>query len=344
VAPYTFANGEIGRIQRPAELRFPRLAWCRPPVPNLPVGTFPSVIRGRLEVEDAGADAGGALVGRPGPVGAPGWGSVPVLLLCVARNRIGLAVRNHPGPRPTCKEPPMREFTQFWQAIDDIDGWLSEGQAQALCAAARAVPAPQRIVEIGSHLGRSTVLLALAAANGVKVHAVDPFDDPRWGGGAGLLEQFRRNLDGAGVTDRVDLYQGLSAAAAKAWGGDPVGLLFVDGAHDRASVLADIDGWTPHLADRARVYLHDAYSAPGVTMAVFERLFHGDWHYLGSSRSLAMFERSPSISFAARTASRAAMAARLGYFARNLAIKAGRKQGQTWVGPLLGWHEDAYPY
>lgn len=81
----------------------------------------------------------------------------------------------------------MTDFTGAWRAVSLIDGWLSESQGRALFEAARQVEAPNWIVEIGSHLGRSTVILALAARPGVKVHAVDPFDDPRWGGGTGLL-------------------------------------------------------------------------------------------------------------------------------------------------------------
>src|SRR5713101_4552581 len=43
--------------------------------------------------------------------------------------------------------------------------------------------------------------------------------------------------------------------------GPKIGLIWIDGAHDRSSVLDDIDSWLPHLADGARLYIHDAFSA-----------------------------------------------------------------------------------
>jgi predicted O-methyltransferase YrrM len=231
------------------------------------------------------------------------------------------------------------DFAEAWQKASKVDGWLSESQGRVLFDSARGVSAPNRIVEIGSHLGRSTILLALAASPDVRVTAIDPFDDRRWGGGSKLLDEFRSNLTTAGVKNQVDFFRGYSSEAAKAWSGEPVGLIWVDGAHDKASVLGDIDGWSPWLVDHGNMYFHDAYSAPGVTVAIFRRLFKGNWCYHGSCRSLAMFQlRDGDI------VSRVRMVLRLAYFGRNVVIKLGRKRGQNWVGPLLGWRENAYPY
>lgn len=233
----------------------------------------------------------------------------------------------------------MYDFEQVWRIASKIDGWLTESQGRTLFEAAKQVHAPHRIVEIGSHLGRSTVIIALGAHPGVRVHAVDPFDDPRWGGGADLFDQFQTNLEVAGVRDRVEIYRGVSLDAAQTWSGASIGLVWVDGAHDRSSVLTDIDGWTQSLVLGGRAYFHDAYSAPGVTFALFQRMLTSKWRYLGSCGSLAMFERRP-----ATLSSRARMIGRLGYFARNLAIKVGFKRGHRWIGPLLGWREDTFPY
>lgn len=137
----------------------------------------------------------------------------------------------------------------------------------------------------------------------------------------------------------MEFFRGYSADAAKVWSGEPIGLVWVDGAHDRLNVLADIDGWTPALVPSGRVYFHDAFSAPGVTFALFQRMLGSSWRYLGSRRSLAMFQHSP-----ATPVSTVRMVGRLAYFARNVVIKVGFKRDQRWVGPLLGWREDAYPY
>ena len=41
-------------------------------------------------------------------------------------------------------------------------------------------------------------------------------------------------------------------------------------------------------------YFHDAYSAPGVTAALFQRFLTARWSYQGSLGSLAMFELFPN--------------------------------------------------
>jgi hypothetical protein len=54
--------------------------------------------------------------------------------------------------------------------------------------------------------------------------------------------------------------------------GQPIDLLFIDGSHDYEDVLADIDMWTPLLADEGIVAFNDPY-APGVNRALRERMF-----------------------------------------------------------------------
>src|SRR5262245_54249429 len=58
--------------------------------------------------------------------------------------------------------------------LDGVEGWLTLAQAQRLHDAAAAVAPTGRIVEIGSFRGRSTIALALGAAEGVEVVAIDP--------------------------------------------------------------------------------------------------------------------------------------------------------------------------
>ena len=67
--------------------------------------------------------------------------------------------------------------------VREIGGWLTEAQARTLWDEARVVPAGALIVEIGSHQGRSTVVLA-AAAPRARVIAVDPFVGGAMFGGA----------------------------------------------------------------------------------------------------------------------------------------------------------------
>jgi predicted O-methyltransferase YrrM len=218
-------------------------------------------------------------------------------------------------------------FEETWAVAKDLEGWLTPAQARELYDAARRVPAGTAIVEIGSHRGKSTVLLAAGASPGVSVTAVDPFDDPRWGGGPESLSVFEANLARAGVAERVRLVRGLSAEAAASWDGPAVGLAWIDGAHDEASVLADIDGWGVHLAPGGELLLHDAFSAVGTTRAVLRRLWWTRrYRYVGCERTLLVFKKQP------RTPSEAAFDAarlsrRLPFFARMVAIKLARRRG-----------------
>ena len=52
------------------------------------------------------------------------------------------------------------EFASVWLYADRITGWLSRDQATVLFDVATALPSGSTVVEIGSHQGRSTVVLA----------------------------------------------------------------------------------------------------------------------------------------------------------------------------------------
>lgn len=116
------------------------------------------------------------------------------------------------------------------------------------------------VVEVGSLHGRSS--FALASGCPGTVYCIDPFLDGAW-------ESWHASV-GDVLTNALAV-RGLSPAA----GGlvpDPVDMVFLDGAHDRGSVVADIEYWVR----RTRVllcghdYLHKDY--PDVQIVVDELL------------------------------------------------------------------------
>lgn len=224
--------------------------------------------------------------------------------------------------------PCDESFEAMWPEAESIEGWLAKAQARVLFRAASLVPDGQVIVEIGSHKGRSTVFLATGKRPATRLLAVDPFDDPRWGGGPEALADFHATLDRFGLAGTVETYRGVSAEASVDWTGEPIGLLFVDGAHDRASVLADIDGWEGFVADGGIVVFHDAFSSIGTTEALTLRhLASRRFRYLGAERTLVAFVRE-DLGLGSALASGAAMAGRYRYFGRNLAVKVLLRQGR----------------
>jgi predicted O-methyltransferase YrrM len=232
----------------------------------------------------------------------------------------------------------MRTFEQAWSASSKINGWLTEGQAEMLYAAAAGAPAGTAVVEVGSHHGRSTVVLGSAIAAGVQLVAVDPFEDRRWGGGRQALGVFTANLEANGL-ESVTLLRRYGADAGREWTGTPVSVLFLDGAHDYASVRDDLRAWLPHLTDGATILMHDAYSAPGVTRAAFRAMFLSpDFAYTGSSRSLVRFQRGAG----SRLAGRLGMLAKLPWFARNVGIKIARRRGLKGLERMLDPRGEGY--
>lgn len=215
---------------------------------------------------------------------------------------------------------------EAWSFASKAEGWLTEPQGQLLFELAGTVPKDQAVIEVGSHHGKSTILLALGLPQGSTMTAIDPFDDPRWGGGPESLEAFEANLRFAGVTDRVTLFRGLSVDAARTWSGPKVGLAWIDGAHDYVSVLADLDGWTPHLAPGARLLVHDAFSAIGTTKAVLRRLlWNRHFRYERCERTLLVFVHEDR-SLAASSLDALRLSRRLAFFSRMVAIKVARRR------------------
>ena len=155
----------------------------------------------------------------------------------------------------------------------NVPGFLHGEEACVLYDLARSIQRDDpTIVEIGSWMGKSSVIFGTAIANkpdGV-VHCIDPFDgrgdtrscvryaremsslDRR------LIEQFRHNVMRFGVADRIEVHVGISEQVILEWSG-PIDLLFIDGDHSYECVKADFLGWTPWLAEGALVCFHDTW-------------------------------------------------------------------------------------
>jgi hypothetical protein len=227
-----------------------------------------------------------------------------------------------------------RPFAEAWEHARTIEGWLTEDQARVLHAEASAA-AGGTVVEIGSHLGRSTVVLA---SSGAHVVAIDPFPDDWRYGRSDTAQRFGANLARAGAADAVTLLQTASEDALAGWTGD-VALLYVDGKHDVVSCLRDLQ-WTRWLPSGARFLVHDAFSSVGVTLAMLVIAFTGRHsRYVGRTGSLAMFENA-----APGLGDRARLLAQLPWFVRNLTIKVLLRSRLTLVARLLGHDDTADPY
>lgn len=217
----------------------------------------------------------------------------------------------------------------------NVSGWLTCDQAVRLAQATRALRPEPVVVEIGSHHGKSTIVLGGARAD-AQVHAVDPFADEY--GGREARAAFEQNVSRAGVRDRITLHPVTSRTALRTWT-EPIDLLYVDGKHDVVSCLRDLR-WSRHGGPDAPVLVHDAFSSVGVTLAVlWSVVVTGRYEYLGRTGSLAELRRRP-----ASLASRRRCAAELPWWCRNLVLKALLRLRLRRVAAALGHHGRHDPY
>jgi hypothetical protein len=238
-------------------------------------------------------------------------------------------------------------------AIEPVAGWLTPAQGRRLWDAARSLRASAQIVEIGSFRGRSTIVLALAAPDGVQVVAIDP----HLGGDRGPRElearpelgeadheAFCANLQRAGVAGRVRHVRRFSQDALGAVAGE-IQLLYVDGAHRFVPARADLRRWGARVPVGGRLLVHDSFSSVGVTLALAaEVIGRAGWRYRGRSGSLAEYERVNGLGGVSRLAELGRALRELPWFARNLLIKLLLVARLPAGARLLGHFSGDWPY
>lgn len=246
-------------------------------------------------------------------------------------------------------------FPAVWSSVAGVDGWLTEAQARRLHEAAAGLRPGQRVVEIGSYHGRSTIVLASAAADGVEVIAVDPHAGndrgPRQIHGTSAEgdddnERFWANLRAAGVADRVRHVRAPSQSddAHRAVAGE-IDVLYVDGAHRFAPALDDVVRWGASVVTGGTMLVHDSFNSVGVTLAQLRALVFGRrFRYLGRDGSLSRYERA-DLDGRERAVNALRQLGELGYFAQSVAIKVALAAGRPGIARRLGHHGDApWPY
>jgi len=237
--------------------------------------------------------------------------------------------------------------------IEKVQGWLSDAQALRLWARASALTPPARIVEIGSFQGRSTIVLARAAADDVEIVAIDPHAGNNRGPQeiAGFEAEaeddnarFNENLSGAGVRDRVHHVRKFSSDAHGDVDGE-IDLLYIDGAHRYRPAHDDILQWGARVRPGGTMLIHDSFSSIGVTSAIMRELAFGDrFRYVGRSRSMTIYRADLATSGTGRIGNAGRQAAQLPWFARNVGLKVLLSIGLGRVLTRFGRPVPEWPY
>ncbi len=216
---------------------------------------------------------------------------------------------------------------------------MTREQGLALWTAARKLGEGDVILEIGSHQGRSTVVLGAAARTvGATVVAVDPFVDGRLFGGSPTRQRFEANIEAAGLTDVVELVAAYSTKLRPDWTRS-ITLLYIDGKHDYWTYTDDLR-WSSHLPAGGEVLVHDCFSSIGVTLGTLAKVLFGRrYTYLDRATSLARFRLAPP-----SAADRVRVLAQLPWFCRNVGMKVLLRLRLRSVARFLG-HDSPYdPY
>lgn len=160
----------------------------------------------------------------------------------------------------------------------ELEGLMTPATLFELEGLARVVPAYRAIVEIGSYKGQSTCALARGALWGYNAHvwAIDPWDLPgnvtgRFGfADPSTRQAFNRQVELMGLGEQITAQRAFAVDAAREWQGPPVGLLYIDGDHAKASIVADFTAWERHLTPGATVVFDDLDTPrnPGVRRAL----------------------------------------------------------------------------
>ncbi len=189
-----------------------------------------------------------------------------------------------------------REFRRVWPLINSVEGHLVPGQEQWLFNAAESLPDGANIVEIGSFKGRSTCCLAFGC-RGTKKHifAVDSFNGNDWDfAERDFFKEFQHNIERCGVGGTVEPVVGLSREVSKGWN-TPIQMLFVDGSHRYEDVLADFEGFFPHVTDGGLVAFHDVEEAWPEVHEAWHKVVKDQLTHKGNCGSLAFGRKPPSV-------------------------------------------------
>lgn len=151
------------------------------------------------------------------------------------------------------------------------------------------------VVEIGSYLGRASVLIARQVN---KLHCIDTwhfYEIPEMaetsiGITVDDYNNFIKNITNYNVDDKIHIIIGKSEDVFKIWK-DNIKFIFIDGCHDYEYIKKDIL-WKKFIVDNGIMVIHDYPNWPGVKQAVDESMYTDtDFKYIGKNDNIIAFQK-----------------------------------------------------
>ena len=122
-------------------------------------------------------------------------------------------------------------------------------------------------------------------------------------------------------------------------------MLYIDGAHRVGPARDDIVSWGAKVVPGGTLLIHDSFSSVGVTLALLTTLVPGGrFRYVGRDGSLARYRREDLGGTASGSPTPAGRRVELGWFARNVVIKALLLARLGSVARMLGHDGETWPY
>lgn len=187
---------------------------------------------------------------------------------------------------PTAIQTTHTSWQHLWNVIPNwelVQGWFYSPEFYRMIV--DTIPDNSIIIEIGAWRGKSTCCMASliqASDKKIEFYTVDT-----WQGSdeavhqeiisallpITLYEDFQNNLRLCGVEKEVNALQMTSVLASEKFADQSVDCVFIDGAHDYMSVVADIEAWLPKIKPGGLIAGDDySNSWPDVMRAVNEKL------------------------------------------------------------------------
>ena len=190
------------------------------------------------------------------------------------------------------KEIGSVSYRKFHYDIKNIPGMTGDCEGQLLFYLALLGEVKGDVIEIGSWLGRSTLLLAKGcqiSGNGI-VHAVDTFKGnpgkehiykAPLKKGETIFRRFLENIRLVGLEKFVEVHKSSSEMARGKLGRVRARLIFIDACHDYEEVKRDIENWESLLIYGGYMVLHDFSSdSIGCVRAISEDIVNSDSYKL----------------------------------------------------------------
>jgi predicted O-methyltransferase YrrM len=148
-----------------------------------------------------------------------------------------------------------RKVIDLVKKAEEVEGWCKKRELEYL---AEAASQSNFTIEVGSHAGRSTIVLS----NSRRLVCVDHFTEQD------IFDKFAKNTAGL---KNVQFIKKKSVEAAEDFPDNCADVIFIDGSHEYEDVKADIKAYWEKLGIGGRFIFHDYIPEfPGVIKAIDE--------------------------------------------------------------------------